>query len=266
MSQNFESFKSLITMPALIVHKPDPAEKPSLPQYSLVRLSATPTNQDWFETNRPDLDAPNPQWADRINRQLNRTISRLEAMSEPMYESDSDDDSDFEMADDNGTTRQVHPCRYRIWDFAASPGQGSSAVLISKHGTVHPERRGISTVLFSWQPRSGETTDLQKQQQPDHRLTTEGLMWEWMYGAGGEVPGATKGSESNPENKVDSLRELFKDVAAKQNCVFCESEFQIGHDVATCRNGHSFGMFAFSLLSGVPSPPRQYSSPDRLIL
>ena len=80
--------------------------------------------------------------------------------------------------------------------------------------------------------------------EPDRQLTTEGQMWEWMYGSGAEVPGATKAAYFHAETKVDSLRELFKDVAAKQNCVFCESEFQIGHDVATCRNGHAFGMFA----------------------
>ncbi|KAH6659340.1 hypothetical protein BKA67DRAFT_529497 [Truncatella angustata] len=55
----------------LIVHPPDISKATQIPHFSLTRLSATPTNNDWYQTNlslpsNPEEASPRPTWASEI--------------------------------------------------------------------------------------------------------------------------------------------------------------------------------------------------------
>ncbi|TFB03569.1 GPI-anchor transamidase [Trichoderma ghanense] len=230
----------------LIVHDPDPHNKPPIPYYSLVRLSATPTNRDWYQTNLPGDNLP--QWVEDIGGQNARLVARAAALYGI--------DSDFESDDEEGADRimreappapsesglQVHPYRFRLWGLAKSPGDGCTAVLATKHDTQHPDRRGFCNVHFDWQV-SASADDKPHRVRPIFKpLTTEGRVWEWMYGLGGDVPGVSPGQKRFSRGQQASpLRALFKDVAKKLPCVFCEAPLSIKDDVATCKNRHAFG-------------------------
>jgi hypothetical protein len=109
----------LLLLIGLIVHDPDPENKPPIPYYSLVRLSATPTNLDWYQTNLPEGNLP--QWVEDIGDQHARLVSRSAAL----YGVDSDFESDSENGDDRTMQEappaqaepvlQVHPYRFRLW-------------------------------------------------------------------------------------------------------------------------------------------------------
>ncbi|KAL2267129.1 hypothetical protein VTJ83DRAFT_4406 [Remersonia thermophila] len=62
----------------LIIHPPDLSNPTPVPLYTLVRMTATSTTQDWYETNVPapdDLDAdPRPQWVRTIAQKLDVRI------------------------------------------------------------------------------------------------------------------------------------------------------------------------------------------------
>ncbi|PTB80657.1 hypothetical protein M440DRAFT_1348832 [Trichoderma longibrachiatum ATCC 18648] len=239
----------------LIVHDPDPHNKPPIPYYSLVRLSATPTNRDWYQTNLPGDNIP--QWVEDIGGQNARLVARAAALYGI--------DSDFESDDDEGADRvmreappapsesglQVHPYRFRLWGLAKSPGDGCTAVLATKHDTQHPDRRGVCNVHFDWQV-SASSDDKAHRVRPMYKpLTTEGRVWEWMYGLGGDVPGVSPGQKrsSRGQQQASPLRALFKDVAKNLPCVFCEARLSIKDDVATCQNRHAFAVCA---TTGIP--------------
>lgn len=227
------------------MHDPDPNNKPPIPYYSLVRLSATSTNLDWYQTNLPEENLP--QWVEDIGDQNARLVSRRAAL----YGVDSDFESDSE--DEDKTMQeapqapaepvlQVHPYRFRLWGLAKSPGDGCTAVLASKHDTQHPDRRGVSNVHFDWQVSADADDKPQRVRPISKPLTTEGRVWEWMYGLGGDVPGVTPGYKaSSRRQKANPLRTLFKHVAKSLPCVFCEARLSIKDDVATCENRHAFG-------------------------
>ncbi|CAM1511309.1 Fc.00g088220.m01.CDS01 [Cosmosporella sp. VM-42] len=219
---------------SLIIHSPNPSLKPPVPQYSLVRLSATAKNDEWYQSNLPESASALPQWVTKILRQTTQLISRMAALEG--LDSDSDD-SDDELVEDDGSKLQVHPHRFRIWGMAASPGGSSTAALISRYSTQHPQRRGLSKLVFGWQQLTeGDESKIRK---PLNHLTTEGKLWEWMYGGGAEVPG-TGTIKVSPSATKSPLREQFQTVVSRQRCVFCDASLQNHGDEAVCENGHEF--------------------------
>ncbi|AEO66569.1 uncharacterized protein THITE_2144092 [Thermothielavioides terrestris NRRL 8126] len=191
----------------LVIHPPDPTTPTPTPLYTLVRMSATATTKDWYQTNVPppsDTTAdPRPQWvrtmAQKIDVQipldmhLTRRYGDVDSdVSASESEGEEDDDLDMDgdldsLADeenangDDGTSRleipEIHPHRFRIHGLALSPGGGVSAVLASSHSTQQPERGGWhtvrSTVLFGYKPRHPRQPQRQTRpaaQSDDHLL------------------------------------------------------------------------------------------------
>ncbi|KJZ79264.1 hypothetical protein HIM_01415 [Hirsutella minnesotensis 3608] len=205
----------------LIVHPPVPDDvKPPVPRYSVVRLSATAANRDWYQTNAPETDAPLPQWAEYVLAQAGRRVPRVAAL----HGVDSDSDSDAledEYALETGPMARVHPHRLRFWGLAASPGGGCTAALVTKYNTQHPHRRPRSKLLFG--------------------LTTEGRLWEAVYGGQGRVSDVIPSLGSDTAAASPSpLRDRFQHVIPSQRCVFCDAPMVILAHEATCENGHSF--------------------------
>ncbi|KAK7409457.1 hypothetical protein QQX98_008365 [Neonectria punicea] len=225
----------------LVMHRRDESTKAATPHYSFVRLSAAAGNQDWYQTNLPDTGSNPPQWAGKIGKLTTRLVSRASALEGL----DSDSDSEDELMEEDGPKLQVHQSRFRIWGMAASPGGGSTAVLVSQYSTQHPERRAISKLLFGWRSRTEEQDSVQNLTATSTTgLTTEGQLWEWMYGGGPEVPGTTLENKASAEVRESPLREQFKDVIVKQRCVFCDSTLQTAGDEVNCNNGHLFARCA----------------------
>jgi len=150
----------------------------------------------------------------------------------------STDEDDQGLPEEAGN--QVHPYRVRIWGLAASPGGGSTAVLISKHSTVHPSRACRTQVMFGWSlPK--DTPDAVM----DGRLSTEAQVWERMYGGGPPVPGVgsieSGGANLARSEESERLHEHFEGAASKQTCAYCEGLLRRDGDRAVCDNGHVFG-------------------------
>lgn len=211
-----------------------------MPHYSLVRLSATANNQDWYQSNLPEADTSIPQWAEVLKRRTGLLVSRAAALEG--IESDSDD-SDDEMMEDDGSKLQVHPTRFRIWGMALSPGGGATAAVISRHSTLHPQRRGLSKLVFGWREQGSDELQLPL---PDKSLTTEGQLWEWMYGGGPEVLETSGFVRALVQATQSPLREQFKEVISKQRCVFCDGVLQPHGEEVRCENAHVFGKSSLS--------------------
>lgn len=175
----------------LVIHPPDLANPTPTPLYTLIRMSATPTNKDWYETNLPPPSDPTvdplPQWVRSIAQKLEVSVPvdmhlkrnyTGESDSEGGSRSDSDDDDDDvdldeddlgmdSDGDENIATGlgekqiievpEIHPYRFRLHGLTLSAGGGVAAVLASSHSTQHPERGGWHTVrsnvLFGYKPR-----------------------------------------------------------------------------------------------------------------
>ncbi|KAG5980132.1 hypothetical protein E4U55_004355 [Claviceps digitariae] len=240
----------------LIIHHPDPSNKPPEPLYSLIRLSATPTNQDWYQTNLPS-QAKLPQWAERVHRAVTRQVSRVEALGG--IDSESDTDSEFDEPEVDMTMMpteehlsKVYPHRFRLWGMAASPGDDCIATLLSKHVTQHADRRPRCRVLFSWpthddQPTPAPTTSpvtTSRSPSPPTCLTTEGTVWEAMYGNILEIPTSLSRTSDPSCFQETSLRRQFKSVIPKQTCVFCNTSLVTLGNESTCEKGHSFATCA----------------------
>lgn len=227
----------------LIIHPPNSSAKPSLPLYTAVRLSATGTNQDWFETNLPRDTSKVPSWAERIRKNTTMLLPRATVMGGLEPESDSDD-MDNEAEGEEVPEKLEHPYRFRIWGLAASPGGSSTAVVVSKYSSLYPHRQGICSLYFGRESLTNmDITD----------LTTEGKMWEWMHANGPAVPGVTEFDEikteeghvarnhlGNGQSSASDLRSLFADVLAKQRCMFCDGTLTTTGDSAFCENGHAW--------------------------
>ncbi|KAG6020975.1 hypothetical protein E4U41_002649 [Claviceps citrina] len=267
--KSLRSPNTLLLPTDLIIHHPDPSDKPPEPLYSLVRLSATPTNQDWYQTNVPASphEQQLPQWAERIRRALGRQVPRVDALG-GVDDSESDTDSEFDEPEvdmsilaSHGEEEhqhqhqhllskaqlqvQVHPHRFRLWGMAASPGGSCTAALVSKHVTQHSDRRPRSRVLFSWpasapsasSPRGAACT----------ALTTEGTVWESTYGNTVEMPASLSGPATDrlwPLLPDTPLRRQFRDVVSRQTCVFCHTSLVTMGNESTCEKGHSFATCA----------------------
>ncbi|TEA19464.1 hypothetical protein C8034_v009694 [Colletotrichum sidae] len=254
---------------SLVIHAPDMTKRTKAPSYSLVRLSATSLNNNWFQQNAANtvLDEL-PKWAETISStvKLSVPVSMLgrgggaiaadDAESAASDDDDSDDDDDFDLPEDAG--EQINPYRVRIMGMTESPAGAVSAVLVSQHSTQRPEKSVKTRVLFGGKellaPTSGDAMDVdgaksgRSERSPFwDRLSTEAKMWDWMYGAGADVPG-TLGSEV--ELSVDnSTKERFAEVRKEQRCVFCETELEHQGRESVCRMGHTFAICAATGLS-----------------
>lgn len=194
----------LITNPitGLVVHPPGlQTVSPSLvPSYTAVRLSATATNADWWESNltKPGEQSGEPQWVAEIQQKICSKLPQGLAGRVGIFGDDGEDgedgiepddgaeaanagpdggddgfgseeSSDDEMDEGDGYVGpDVHPHRMRIWGLAISPGGGSTAVLTTTQLTQKPERGGWhshrSRVMFAY--TEGGARQLRQQQPP----------------------------------------------------------------------------------------------------
>ncbi|GAO16744.1 hypothetical protein UVI_02058070 [Ustilaginoidea virens] len=250
---------NLCGRPRLVIHRPNPSNKPPEPLYSLVRLSATPTNQDWYQTNAPPVGKL-PRWVGKIQRATSREVSRVEALAG--VDSLSDTDSEFDepevdmtVAAEEEAVSKAHAHRYRLWGIAASPGGGCTAALVSKHATQHADRRPGSTVLFSW-PSDARPAPADSCAPP--LLTTEGRAWEAMHGAASHPGGfSSPPADEPPVGQESPLRALFRAVVPKQKCVFCNADLLSAGDESVCERGHPFGKCFVSWQRGALGPETQ---------
>ncbi|TQN65699.1 hypothetical protein CSHISOI_09716 [Colletotrichum shisoi] len=155
---------------SLIIHPPDLSKQSKASSYSLIRLSATATNDNWFQQSTGDTSSAAdaveslPQWADTISStvKLSVPVAMLgrgigvgaaggDAESAASGEDSDSDDDDFDLPEDAG--EQIHPYRVRMWGMAMSPAGGMSAVLVSQHATQKPEKSVKTKVMFD--ARSG---------------------------------------------------------------------------------------------------------------
>ncbi|KAK4199992.1 hypothetical protein QBC40DRAFT_77149 [Triangularia verruculosa] len=282
----------------MVVHPPsDPANPTPKPLYTLVRLSATPTTPNWYETNAlaalaADPSQPYFQWARAIKQKLEILVpaDMYQKRSYGADDSDSDEESDVgelmeENADDEevsylgegltpidatmgGDTAkdvkvapEVHPHRFRMHGLTLSPGGGASAVLVSAHSTQHPERGGWHTqrsqVLFSYKSRRGPDRlrdlaldDTNLNYALIDSMTTEGNLFEYLYGGGPKVPGVHYSLSSGPRHA--HVAQIFAPVVADQKCEVCGAAINQSMkeaDLVGCEKGHFFGVCALSGLA-----------------
>ncbi|KAK4188776.1 gpi-anchor transamidase [Podospora australis] len=178
------------------------------------------------------------------------------------YDAHDDDDENGLLRDANDradAVPEIHPHRFRLHGITLSPGGGCSAVLISSHSTMHPERGGWhtvrSSVLFSPKPRiprqqHNTGTDAAENTLRASALTTEGKLFEYLYGGGPEVAGVHY-SLTDPQ---DHLKELFAPALAMQECELCHTKINRTkgdgeNHLVGCEKGHFFGMCATSGLA-----------------
>ncbi|KAK4226755.1 hypothetical protein QBC38DRAFT_479874 [Podospora fimiseda] len=303
----------------LVIHPPDPLKPTETPLYTMIRMSATPSNADWFETNVPAPILPADdafdgqlQWVRSIAQKLDVMVPVDMYLRRGGYTGDSDSDGedddddddaglddDFGGADetvdygdgaglsayDSGVTGvpEIHPHRFRLHGLTLSPGGGCSAVLVSNHSTQHPERGGWHTVksnvLFSYRPRvpkgwKGNASANSEEEESEDKLaidpqmssisaeeggdddvietpkatmTTEGQLFEYLYGSGPEVPGVHYPIPVDPNS---SLAQLFAAALEKQTCELCGAQVnQRKGDLSGCEKGHYFGRCATSGLA-----------------
>ncbi|KAK3987554.1 hypothetical protein QBC44DRAFT_294718 [Cladorrhinum sp. PSN332] len=300
----------------LVIHPPDPLNPTKIPLYTMIRMSATPSNTDWYESNVPPPKLPTNepsfdrqlQWVRSIAQKLDIMVP-VDMYLRGSYTGDSDSDVEGEDEDDDdagldddfggadetvdygeGATLsaydsgasgvpEIHPHRFRLHGLTLSPGGGCSAVLVSNHSTQHPERGGWHTVksnvLFSHLPRvpkgwkgdavsqveegQGEDMTIDPQmsaagaqeekagEKPKGIRTTEGQLFEYLYGSGPEVPGVHYPIPVDPKS---SLAQLFAAALEKQTCELCGARVnQRKGDLSGCGKGHYFGRCATSGLA-----------------
>jgi hypothetical protein len=173
--------------------------------------------------------------------------------------SDDDDEMDIEKA---VSVPEVHPTRFRLHGLAAAPGGKATAVLVSAHSTQTPDRIGWwglrSVVLFGSVERGGRKQGAASLEGDEDtaggtvtdpgllKLTTEGRMWNWMYGGGADVAGVTATAGEGEGEGMNGAREMFRDVIAAQRCDLCGAGMRVssGEDgrkgMSVCENGHFF--------------------------
>ncbi len=255
-----------------MIHHPDPSNATPVPLYSAVRASVTSSNHDWFETNNipSQTNRSSPSWVQKLAQTTQRLVAREEApeaLDTDTSSEDTDDEFQGDMATGEAGSIKVHPYRFRFWGMASSPGGGVTAALVSKYSTQFPCRRGLSRVLFST-PQSSDQQQISSSsvERMQHQgaatggtdLTTEGRIWEWMYGGGPHVDGATIAASANAHNAhtESPLRRFFGNVKARQQCVFCDSGLTTEGTEARCRRAHTFGESLACQLSPWSFAPR----------
>lgn len=246
-AHNFPGTLVLIFRAGLIIHQPRSVQMSESPFYSLVRAFATATNTTWFQSNIPaasDIIEPRPipQWAEHISRTVKVLIPEAMALQGLDWSDNEESNDEFDLPDDAG--KQVHPHKMRIWGLVASPGGGATAVLVSKHSTVRPERNCKTQVRFGWTPPKdipgAETLPII----PDQ--TTESRVWERMYGGGPAVKGVAlaEGDGKSPTlNEDGKLQKQFNGVLTNQRCVYCQATLRSLGRQTKCQNNHIFGKY-----------------------
>ncbi|KAB5577989.1 hypothetical protein GE09DRAFT_1088145, partial [Coniochaeta sp. 2T2.1] len=250
----------------LIVHPPDMMRPSAAPTYTLVRLSATSTNHDWFQTNAalPEFSSSTglprstrPQWATELAHKLAVLVPADAHMrhtsGEEEDEDEGDSDSDVEPAKsplgEDGlliggeeeeeymdiekavAAPEVHPTRFRLHGLAAAPGGKATAVLVSAHSTQTPDRTGWwglrSVLLFGALERPKRRGREEEQPVLDPMLAR-------LTTEGRMVNWMYGGGADVPgvtaEIAVDvrtAIREMFKDAIASQRCDLCGAEMAV---------------------------------------
>lgn len=274
----------------LTIHDPDLTKPTSSPLFTLVRLSATSTNDNWYQTNLAETSTrdgvkPRPRWAEEISRIVDETQPLVlayrplnpddtapetgedgeggaegeagEEYNDDNSEWDSDSDLDKDEFQDEISrledTERVNPTRVRIWGMAASAGGGTTVVFATLNSALKPERHTFAgmrcRVLFASPLAPPNPAALARK-----HLSTEGRVWEWMYGSGPPVSGARNfGGESNDIISCDHaettpasihkarVQDTLRGVATSQTCVFCQSAVRRQGAAARCEKGHTFG-------------------------
>lgn len=255
----------------LFIHPPNLTTPSEIPTFTLVRLSATSTNNDWYQTNAllEDVsaatgDTNKPPWVIELTQKLavlvpadahmrHQTGADDESDADSTASGDKDSGADMsdmdELPDTAPTGPEVHPTRFRLHGLVPGPGGRATAVLVSSHSTQTPDRTGWwglrSTVMFGALPRPKKTKsrDADLMANPSlHRATTEGRLFNWMYGAGPDVPGIISTTETQNSNKP-STREIFSELIASQTCDFCANPLQPqdgDRGMSVCVQGHFF--------------------------
>lgn len=290
-ASNEEAEQASNPITGMVIHPPNLSESTPTPHFSLVRLSATVLNHDWYQTNLPiasDSNDPSskPKWVTEMTQFMEekqpialayRPVNpdgklpkgdndEDAAGDEEEYDDDSDDEdedededgSDWGSVEDFSKTEylgeldrlaemeKVSMTRLRTWGMTSSPGGGTHAVFVTLNSTIKPERHTFGgmrcRVLFG--PNIAPRDDNILAMKSD--LSTEGRMWEWMYGGGPPVPGASDLLSVNHTART-SAREKFKEFAAAQTCVFCEGVLILEGQTSRCNNGHSFGKHPYFL-------------------
>ncbi|KAF4846454.1 hypothetical protein CGCSCA4_v006059 [Colletotrichum siamense] len=253
---------------SLIIHPPDMTKRTKAPSYSLVRLSATGSNDNWFQQNAIDTfsDTVLPKWAETISSTVKLSVPAAmlgrgsggapggDAESAASDDDDSDDE-DFDLPEDAG--EQIRPYRVRVWGLTVSPAGGVTAVLVSQHSTQQPEKSVKTRVMFGGKVSSsggggGEMMDLdgtgEGRPRPFwERQSTEAKMWDWMYGGGPAVPGTLATETAGVVEDVDgdvSLKARLREVKEKQRCVFCQTSLKQMGKESVCEGGHIFATCA----------------------
>lgn len=177
---------------------------------------------------------------------------------------EDDENNDDGMGDIAGmrgldTSDQVHTTRMRIWGLTASPGKGVTAVFVSPHGTLKPDRITFGGMKFKVlfgrhvgiagggeeRDEAGVDGDDNDEAPPPttalQKLSTEARMWEWMYGGGPPVPGVltrnrnTDSSSSSNRSSaertttIEGITQLNRNLtklATSQLCPFCETRIK----------------------------------------
>jgi hypothetical protein len=259
----------------LFIHPPNLATPSETPTFTLIRLAATSTNGDWYQTNSflADISSTKsrdskPQWVVDLAQKLSLLVPADAHMRHQVGEDDDeedaesvgsgdankDDDEAGLSADDEedvGNAVQqpeVHPHRFFLHGLVAAPGGKATAVLVSTHSTQTPERTGWwglrSTVMFGYLNRPKKRPGLDQQPPAFHRLTTEGRLWHWMYGAGPDVPGITASDvPTHGSPSMPTPRDMFTDLIASQTCDFCGTALTPSagnRGMSICQQGHYF--------------------------
>ncbi|GJC78155.1 hypothetical protein ColLi_00993 [Colletotrichum liriopes] len=276
----FWSLPTLISaLLGLIIHPPDISKQREAPTYSLIRLSATATNDNWFQQSTGDPSSPSvvealPKWAEAISStvklsvpvaMLSRGVGAVGGDAESVAsgeDSDSDDD-DFDLPEDAG--EQIHPHRVRMWGMTMSPAGGMSAVLVSQHSTQKPEKSVKTKVMFGGRsgavaalPPLGDEMEVDVDENAGGgrnegfwaRQSTEAKMWDWMYAGGPAVPGTLGSGEGARAGDV-LLRKRFEEVKKKQRCVFCQTTLTDEGKESICEKGHIFATGLAILAPGI---------------
>lgn len=231
-----------------------------VPIYTLTRLSATASNDNWFEHNGPSATFTPPTWATAIHKLVNASLP--ESTSQYLIDSESDSDSSISLASDfeddenpSSAPREdqqqqqqtegevtVKPQRARIWAIAHSPGAATTAILYSKHSTLIPDRVCRSRVIFDTPPLRGSRPSTPPPPQPDPvdplpftrgTLTSEAKVWEWMYSGGDPVAGFS----SHP---VPKLAAEFWRAIDSAECALCARPLELSGSDFICSAGHMF--------------------------
>lgn len=207
----------------------DATSPPIVPFYTAVRLSATHSNNDWWESNLPRR--PNggeaPQWVDEIQAKVNITMPFVQAgriirdtdrqdgttkQEEDGGENDraaSDDDDDDDSVDSQASWDpyvndgpEVHPWHMRLWGIAMSPAGGATAVIATAQAAVRPERASWSSrrsrVLFE-SKEPGEPRKKPEGPGPD------AMALDRRNGDGEKLNGALEGQEQEEYSTLDVL-------------------------------------------------------------